>query len=241
MKAAGMSQARILLVDDEPQLLKALRLSIGAAGHTVFTSDTAADAIETMRKEVIDAVILDLGLPDMDGKDVISVVRQWSDVPIIILSARHLEGEKISALDAGANDYVNKPFGVGELMARIRVALRLKRQRDSANATYRSSDLAVDTATRKVVAHGKEVRLTPKEFDLLRVLITHAGQVVTHNQLLSFLWGANETRDSQILRVLVGQLRQKIELNPRVPAFVLTEPGVGYRLRAEEDSVETTP
>jgi two-component system KDP operon response regulator KdpE len=187
---------------------------------------------------LVDAVILDLGLPDMDGKEVIGIVRQWSEVPIIILSARHLEGEKISALDAGASDYVNKPFGVGELLARIRVALRLQRQRDSANAIYRSSDLSIDIAGRRVVVRGKDVRLTPKEFDLLRILATHAGQVVTHNQLLSFVWGANETRDSQILRVLVGQLRQEIEADPRVPTIVLTEPGVGYRLRAEDDPAD---
>jgi two-component system KDP operon response regulator KdpE len=233
-----MSPQRILLVDDEPQILKALRLSIGAAGYTVLTAETAAQATETLRRELIDAVILDLGLPDMDGKEVIGLVRQWSEVPIIILSARHLEGEKIAALDAGASDYVNKPFGVGELLARIRVALRLQRQRDNANAIYRSSDLNVDIPGRRVLARGKEIRLTPKEFDLLRILVMHAGQVVTHNQLLSFVWGANETRDSQVLRVLVGQLRQKIEADPRVPAIVLTEPGVGYRLRAEDEPAE---
>jgi two-component system KDP operon response regulator KdpE len=233
-----MSSQRILLVDDEPQILKALRLSIGAAGYTVLTAETGAQALDTIRRELVDAVILDLGLPDMDGKEVIGIVRQWSEVPIIILSARHLEGEKISALDAGASDYVNKPFGVGELLARIRVALRLQRQRDSANAIYRSSDLSIDIAGRRVVVRGKDVRLTPKEFDLLRILATHAGQVVTHNQLLSFVWGANETRDSQILRVLVGQLRQEIEADPRVPTIVLTEPGVGYRLRAEDDPAD---
>ncbi|WP_119301548.1 response regulator [Dongia deserti] len=233
-----MAAQRILLVDDEPQILKALRLSISAAGYTVLTAATGAEAIETIRRELIDAVILDLGLPDMDGKEVIGIVRQWSEVPIVILSARHMEGEKIAALDAGASDYVNKPFGVGELLARIRVALRLQRQRDSANAVYRASDLSVDVSGRRVIVRGKDVRLTPKEFDLLRILIMHAGQVVTHNQLLSFVWGPNEMRDSQVLRVLVGQLRQKIEADPRVPAIVLTEPGVGYRLRAEDDPAE---
>lgn len=233
-----MSAERILLVDDDPQILKALRLSISAAGYAVLTAETADQAIEMLRREVIDAVILDLGLPDMDGKDVIGIVRQWSEVPIIILSARHLEGEKIAALDAGASDYVNKPFGVGELMARVRVALRLNRQKNNANALYRSSDLSVDIAARRVIVRSKEIRLTPKEFDLLRVLVAHAGQVVTHNQLLSFVWGSNETRDSQVLRVLVGQLRQKIEADPRLPAIVLTEPGVGYRLRADDEAAE---
>ena len=233
-----MSTERILLVDDDPQILKALRLSIGAAGYAVLTAETGEQAIDQLRHELIDAVILDLGLPDTDGKDVIRAVRQWSEVPIIILSARHLEGEKIAALDAGASDYVNKPFGVGELMARVRVALRLSRQKNKANALYRSTDLSVDVAARRVIVRGKETRLTPKEFDLLRALVSHAGQVVTHNQLLSFVWGSNEIRDSQVLRVLVGQLRQKIEADPRLPAIVLTEPGVGYRLRADDDGAD---
>lgn len=236
-----MSTERILLVDDDPQILKALRLSIGAAGYTVVTAGTAGQAIEALRREVIDAVILDLGLPDMDGKDVIGIVREWSEVPIIILSARHLEGEKIAALDAGARDYVNKPFAIGELLARIRVALRLSRQKNNANALYRSNGLSVDVAARRVIVRGRDVRLTPKEFDLLRILVMHAGQVVTHNQLLTFVWGSNETRDSQVLRVLVGQLRQKIEADPRLPAVVLTEPGVGYRLRADDEATETRP
>lgn len=234
-----MSTERILLVDDDPQILKALRLSIGAAGYTVLTAGTAGQAIEALRREVIDAVILDLGLPDMDGKDVIGIVRQWSEIPIIILSARHMEGDKIAALDAGASDYVSKPFGVGELLARVRVALRQSRQKNNANAQFRSNDLSVDVAARRVIVRGKEIRLTPKEFDLLRVLVTHAGQVVTHNQLLSFVWGSNEMRDSQVLRVLVGQLRQKIEADPRLPAVVLTEPGVGYRLRSDDEAIET--
>jgi len=236
-----MSSECILLVDDEPQILKALRLSISAAGYAVLTAETAKQALDTLRRELVDGVILDLGLPDMDGKEVIGIVRQWSEVPIIILSARHLEGEKIAALDAGASDYVNKPFGVGELLARIRVALRLRRQKDNANAVYRSSELCMDVAGRRVIVRGKEIRLTPKEFDLLRILVMHAGQVVTRNQLLSFVWGSNEARDSQVLRVLVGQLRQKIEADPRVPAIVLTEPGVGYRLRADDEAAETRP
>jgi two-component system KDP operon response regulator KdpE len=229
-----MGADRILVVDDEPQILKALRLSLAAAGYHVLTAATAGEALAALRNEVIDAMILDLGLPDRDGKDVIAEVRQWSEVPIIVLSARHLEGEKISALDAGAGDYINKPFGVGELLARLRVAMRLRRAGETTLRNYRGNGLSVDFAARRVLAGGKEVRLTPKEFDLLRVLAQHAGQVVTRNQLLAFVWGADETRDSQVLRVLVGQLRQKIEPDPRVPALLLTEPGIGYRLRAEE-------
>ncbi|HEX6120531.1 MAG TPA: response regulator transcription factor [Dongiaceae bacterium] len=227
-----MPQCNVLIVDDEPQIVKTLRLSLSAAGHNVLTAANASETLDVLRRETVDTMIIDLGLPDRDGKEVIAEVRQWSDLPIIVLSARHLEGEKIAALDAGASDYVNKPFSMGELLARLRVALRLHHSR-SAMLGYRSHGLAIDFAARQVVVRGKEMHLTPKEFDLLRVLAQHAGQVVTRNQLLSFVWGAGEKRDSQVLRVLVGQLRQKIEADPRVPALLLTEPGIGYRLRAE--------
>ncbi|HSE74386.1 MAG TPA: response regulator transcription factor, partial [Dongiaceae bacterium] len=227
-----MAQCNVLIVDDEPQIVKTLRLSLSAAGHNVLTAANASETLDVLRRETVDTMIIDLGLPDRDGKEVIAEVRQWSDLPIIVLSARHLEGEKIAALDAGASDYVNKPFSMGELLARLRVALRLHHSRSTMHA-YRSHGLAIDFAARQVVVRGKEMHLTPKEFDLLRVLAQHAGQVVTRNQLLSFVWGVGEKRDSQILRVLVGQLRQKIEADPRVPALLLTEPGIGYRLRAE--------
>jgi len=225
---------RILVVDDEPQILKALRLSLAAAGYVVTCAANAAEAVAALRGELIDAMILDLGLPDRDGKDIIADVRQWSDVPIIVLSARHLEGEKIAALDIGASDYINKPFGVGELLARLRVALRLHRKSQASARGYRSSEISIDFSARRVAVRGREVKLTPKEFDLLRILAQHAGQVVTRNQLLAFVWGADETRDSQVLRVLVGQLRQKIEPEPRMPTLLLTEPGIGYRLQVDE-------
>lgn len=228
-----MAQSNVLIVDDEPQIVKTLRLSLSAAGHNVLTAGNAAETLDVLRRETIDTMILDLGLPDRDGKEVIAEVRQWSDLPIIVLSARHLEGEKIAALDAGASDYVNKPFSMGELLARLRVALRLHHSRSAATLAYRAHGLAVDFTARQVQVRGKETHLTPKEFDLLRVLAQHAGQVVTRNQLLAFVWGAGEKRDSQVLRVLVGQLRQKIEADPRVPSLLLTEPGIGYRLRAE--------
>jgi two-component system KDP operon response regulator KdpE len=229
-----MPQSQVLIVDDEAALLKALRLSFLVAGYQVVTVGTAADAIGALRRDTFDVVILDLGLPDRDGKGVIAEVRQWSDVPIIVLSARHVEGEKISALDAGANDYVDKPFSTAELLARVRVALRV-RQHQMTAGSYQSAGLRIDVAARQVLVRGKEVRLTPKEFDLLRVLAQHAGQVVTRSQLLSFVWGANEARDSQVLRVLVGQLRQKIEADPGSPLLLLTEPGIGYRLKANEE------
>jgi two-component system KDP operon response regulator KdpE len=229
-----MPQYRVLIVDDEATLLKALRLSFTMAGYHVVTVGTATDAIGAIRTDSIDVVILDLGLPDRDGKTVIAEVRRWSNVPIIVLSARHVEGEKISALDAGANDYVDKPFSTPELLARVRVALRV-RQNQVATPRYQSAGLSVDIAARQVRVSGKEVRLTPKEFELLRVLAQHAGQVVTRSQLLSFVWGASEARDSQVLRVLVGQLRQKIEADPSSPILLLTEPGIGYRLKADEE------
>jgi two-component system KDP operon response regulator KdpE len=229
-----MPQNRVLIVDDEGALLKALRLSFMAAGYHVVTVGTGADAIGALRRDTIDVVILDLGLPDRDGKGVIAEIRQWSDVPIIVLSARHVEGEKVSALDAGANDYVDKPFSTAELLARVRVALRVRQNQVTARG-YQNAVLSIDISARQVLVRGKEVRLTPKEFDLLRVLAQHAGQVVTRNQLLSLVWGANEARDSQVLRVLVGQLRQKIEVDPSSPVLLLTEPGIGYRLKADEE------
>jgi two-component system KDP operon response regulator KdpE len=229
-----MPQNRILIVDDDVTILKALRLSFIAAGYAVVTAGTAAEAAAALRADAVHAIILDLGLPDRDGKTLIPEIRQQGDVPIIVLSARHVEGEKIAALDAGANDYVDKPFSTGELLARLRVALRLRQNSDAARS-YQTANLSIDLAARRVLVRGREVRLTPKEFDLLRVLAQHAGQVVTRNQLLEFVWGASEKRDSQVLRVLVGQLRQKIEADPRMPAMLLTEPGIGYRLQAEDD------
>ncbi|WP_395014794.1 response regulator transcription factor [Dongia sp.] len=232
-----MAKQVVLVVDDEPQMVKTLRMSLSVAGYSVLTAGTAGDVFGALRREPIDAIILDLGLPDRDGKEVIAEVRQFSEVPIVVLSARHMEGEKILALDAGANDYINKPFGMGELLARLRVALRLRRDRE-VPLTYRSAGLAVDFSARRVIARGREVHLTPKEFDLLRILAEHAGQIVTRNALLAALWGLGE-RDIQGLRVLVGQLRQKIEAMPGAPEFILTEPGIGYRLRPEtEETVE---
>jgi two-component system KDP operon response regulator KdpE len=231
-----MTNTHILVVDDEPQLLRTLRTSLSVAGHNVLTAGTAAEFFPILRREQVDVVVLDLGLPDADGKDVIADVRQFSDVPIIVLSARDMEGDKIAALDAGASDYVSKPFSMGELLARLRVALRL-RNASGKGSTYRGNGLNVDFMARRVIARDREVGLTPKEFDLLRVLAEHAGQIVTRNALLAALWGSGD-RDSQVLRVLVGQLRQKIEPVPSSPTLILTEPGIGYRLRAESDEPE---
>jgi len=180
-------------------------------------------------------VILDLGLPDMDGKAVIERLREWTDAPIIVLSARDLEAEKIAALDLGADDFVNKPVGVGELLARVRASLRGRERRFASQARFRSGDLQIDFALRRVLVQDEEVKLTPREYDLLRILARHAGRVVTHRQVITAVWGASAQVDAQFVRVLIGQLRQKLEAEPSAPRLVLTEPGVGYRLRAEEE------
>jgi two-component system KDP operon response regulator KdpE len=183
-----------------------------------------------------DIVLLDLGLPDGDGKDVIRQARQWSDVPIIVLSAREREAEKIEALDLGADDYVNKPFQVGELMARMRAAVRHRMQRKSEIPLLRIFGIEVDAVRHRVTRQGAEVKLTPKEFELLSFLARHAGRVLTHKQILIAVWGPAHAHDTQYLRVYVGQLRQKIEEEPDDPRILLTEPGIGYRIAPAEEA-----
>lgn len=228
--------ASLLLVDDEQQILRALKPALTAAGYSVTTAETGSEALSHLAGEICDVVILDLGLPDMDGKDVIGRIREWSEVPILVLSARDLEHEKIAALDLGADDFINKPFAVGELLARIRAALRGRERRFSANAVFRSGDLEVNFATRQVRLLGEEVRLTPREYDLLKTLGRYGGRVVTHRQLIAAVWGPNAQVDTQFVRVLVAQLRQKIEEEPSTPRILLTEPGVGYRLTPEDEA-----
>lgn len=226
----------LLLVDDEQPILRALKPALVAAGYAVTTAETGGEALSHLAGEVCDVVILDLGLPDMDGKDVIGRIREWSEVPILVLSARDLEHEKIAALDLGADDFINKPFAVGELLARIRAALRGRERRFSANAVFRSGDLEVNFATRQVRLLGDEVRLTPREYDLLKTLARYGGRVVTHRQLITAVWGPAAQVDTQFVRVLVGQLRQKIEEEPSRPRILLTEPGIGYRLTPEDET-----
>lgn len=230
-----ISLCRLLLVDDEPQILRALTPALTAAGYVVETAETGEDALGKMAADPCDVVILDLGLPDMDGKEVIVRLREWSDAPVLVLSARDLETEKIAALDLGADDFVNKPVGVGELLARVRAAMRGRDRRFASQATFRSDDLSIDFAMRQVRIEDEEVKLTPREYDLLRTLARHAGRVVTHRQVITAVWGAGAQVDAQFVRVLVGQVRQKIEAEPSSPRLLLTEPGVGYRLKAEED------
>jgi two-component system KDP operon response regulator KdpE len=227
---------RLLLVDDEPQVIRALRPALSAAGYDVTPAESGAEALRLLAAEGFEAVLLDLGLPDIDGKTVISRIREWSEIPILVLSAREGEDEKIEALDRGADDFVNKPFALGELLARIRAALRGFERRHAARAQFRAGPLAINFADRRITIDGDDVRLTPREYALLRTLARHAGKVLTHKQLIAAIWGAGGAIEPQFVRVLVGQLRQKLEDDPSAPRLVLTEPGVGYRLLAEDEA-----
>ncbi len=224
------ANARVLVVDDEPAILRFLKPALEANDYEVTSAVTRRRGPEAHRREPPDVVILDLGLPDGDGKDVIRQVRQWSQVPIIVLSAREREAEKIEALDLGADDFVNKPFGVGELMARLRTALRHRRQTQGEATVVRIGALEIDLPRRRVARAGAEIKLTSREFDLLSSLARHPGKVMTHRQLLTAVWGPAHVQDTQYLRVYIGQLRQKIEVNPDDPRIILTEIGIGYRL-----------
>ncbi len=228
-----MSLSRILVVDDEPQIQRFLKPALTAAGYDVIEAGTGAAALKAVATQAPDLVILDLGLPDMDGKEVISNLRGWSDLPVIILSARDRETEKIAALDLGADDYVEKPFGIGELTARIRTALRHRNKADAIPTLIETDGLTIDPVHRLVSRAGESLHLTPKEYDLLLLLARHAGRVVTHRTLLTSVWGPAHADDLQYLRVFIGQLRQKIEKNPTDPRIVRTEPGVGYRMVME--------
>ncbi len=221
---------RILIADDEPQIHRFLKPSLTVSGFEVVTALNGQQALKSFASDRIDIVLLDLGLPDMDGKDVIAQLRQHSDVPIVILSARDRETEKIAALDLGADDYVNKPFAIGELLARLRSVLRRRPlQVESALRELRIGDIVIDIAGHKISRASDDVHLTPKEFDLLVFLVRHADRVVTHRQILSEVWGPAHGADTQYLRVFIGQLRQKLEKNPAEPSIILTEPGIGYR------------
>ena len=224
------SKTRVLVVDDEAAILRFLKPALEASDYEMASAGTVAEAIKRVASESPDIVLLDLGLPDGDGKDVIRRAREWSDVPIIVLSARERETEKIEALDLGADDYVNKPFNVGELMARMRTALRHRMQRKAEVPLLKVGGLEVDSVRHRATRAGDEIKLTPKEFELLSFLARHAGRVVTHKQILTAVWGPAHTEDTQYLRVYIGQLRQKIEEHPDDPRFILTEPGIGYRI-----------
>lgn len=220
---------RILVVDDEPQIHRFLSPALEAAGFEPIRAETAAAALREIALRAPDAVILDLGLPDMDGKDALAKAREFYDGPILILSARDRETEKIDALDLGADDFVEKPFGVGELLARLRAAIRRGPRGGTAPTAVRVGELDIDLPMRSVRRGGSAVRLSPKEFELLARLVQGGGKVITHRQLLTAVWGPAHEHDTQYLRVFIGQLRQKLEPDPARPAHIVTEPGVGYR------------
>jgi len=220
---------RILVIDDEPQIHRFLGPALEASGYEPVRADTATAGLREIARRAPDAVVLDLGLPDLDGKEALTRARAFFKGPIIILSARDRETEKIDALDLGADDYVEKPFGVGEFLARLRAALRHKVQDEGGPAVVTTGDLTVDLVKRLVTRAGAPIRLSPREYDLLAQLVQGGGKVVTHRHLLTAVWGPAHEEDVQYLRVFVGQLRQKIEPDPATPALILTEPGVGYR------------
>jgi two-component system KDP operon response regulator KdpE len=221
----------VLVVDDEPPIRRFLRTSLAAAGYRIVEAENAADTMRLAAVEKPDLIILDLGLPDRSGLEVIGDIRKTSTVPIIILSARHDERSIVEALDLGADDYVGKPFGIAELMARMRAALRHAFQAQGELPVFVSGDLAVDLVRRHVMRGGREVKLSPKEFDLLRHLVMHAGKVLTHRHLLREVWGPAQAEEVQYLRVFIRGLRQKLEPDPTRPTHILTELGVGYRLQ----------
>ena len=224
------AKIQVMVVDDEAAILRFLKPALEANGYEMTDAGSVAEATKRIAAESPDIVLLDLGLPDGDGKEVIRRAREWSDVPIIVLSARERETEKIDALDLGADDYVNKPFNVGELLARMRTALRHRMQRKSEIPVLKVGGLEVDSVRHRATRAGVELKLTPKEFELLSFLAKHAGRVVTHKQILTAVWGPAHSEDTQYLRVYVGQLRQKIEEQPDDPRVILTEPGIGYRI-----------
>lgn len=221
---------RILVVDDEPQIRKFLRISLGANGHEVLEAETAGQGEELARTRKIDLVILDLGLPDMDGQEIISAIRETSKVPIIVLSVRSQEVDKVEALDRGADDYIVKPFGIAELMARVRAALRQRGAEPPNGEIFTTGGLHCDFVRRVVTRDGEEVHLSKREYELLRFLASSPDHVLTHRQILKEVWGPAHVEDTAYLRVYVNQLRQKLETDPAAPRLILTEAGVGYRL-----------
>ncbi len=224
-----MKRPRVLIVDDEPQIQRLLTVALTAAGYEALSAETGAQAVRLAATGAPDLIVLDLGLPDRDGKDVLREIRQFSQTPVIVLSARDREAEKIEALDFGADDYVEKPFGIGELTARLRAALRHAANEAQPPGRIEIDGVAMDFDRRLVTRNGVAVKLTPKEYDLLAILFRNAGRVVTHRQILSAVWGPAHREDTQYLRVFISQLRAKIELDPTAPKIVKTEPGVGYR------------
>lgn len=225
---------RILVIDDEPQIQRFLRIALEASGYEVLLADTGRQGLEQASLQSPDLIILDLGLPDLSGLEVLAALRGWSRVPVMILSVQDQERDKVQALDQGADDYLTKPFGIQELLARLRVALR--KQADTVAASepvFRSGPLTLDRTTRQVLKQGQVVKLTKTEYRLLALLVAHAGKVLTHRQILREIWGAEYVEEHHYLQVYISQLRRKLELDPAQPQLLLTESGVGYRLALE--------
>jgi two-component system, OmpR family, KDP operon response regulator KdpE len=221
----------ILVIEDEAQMRRFLRASLTGNGYQVLEAETGTEGLNQVAQRTPELVLLDLGLPDLDGLTVTERLREWAKMPIIVISARGKEEDKIRALDAGADDYLTKPFGIGELLARIRVALRHSARTESGASEFRIGAVTVDLARRQVKRGDDEVHLTPIEYKLLTTLIKYEGKVLTHRQLLKEVWGPGSSEQTQYLRVYMGQLRHKLEQNPSRPQFLTTEPGVGYRLK----------
>jgi two-component system, OmpR family, KDP operon response regulator KdpE len=227
------SPLRILVVDDEPAIRRFLRTSLAAQDHFVLEAEDGKTALDLLKRNPVDVLVLDLGLPGADGFDIIAALRAaGSAVPIIVLSSRSDEAGKVRALDLGADDYVTKPFGMEELLARVRAAVRHRLQQEGEKPVFRTGDLSVDLVRRIVIVRGSEVKLTPREYDLLRLLVSHAGKVLTHKFILREVWGSEA--DVQYLRIYIRTLRQKLEADPQQPRLIATEQGVGYRLRAAD-------
>jgi two-component system KDP operon response regulator KdpE len=224
-----MNPIRVLIVDDETQILRFLRPALEASGYEVLQAETGREALRLAANAAPDLIILDLGLPDMDGKTVLTQARAFTQAPVLILSAREREAEKIAALDLGADDYIEKPFAIGELLARLRAALRHAKGASAVKTRIAVDGLLIDTQERLVTRDGAAIKLTPREYELLRALAMNAGRVMTHGQILTAVWGPAHKDDTQYLRVFVGQLRAKIERDPSAPTIIRTESGIGYR------------
>jgi two-component system, OmpR family, KDP operon response regulator KdpE len=223
-----------LVIDDETQIQRLLKIALEAVGYRVSTAATGQQGLVLLANQRHDVIILDLGLPDMNGLLVLKQMREWTQTPIIVLTVHDGEAEKVEALDTGADDYVTKPFNTAELLARLRAAIRRANQGQSREPVYSFGDLKVDLAARRVTLHGQPAKLTAKEFSLVRLFVQHAGKVLTHRQILREVWGASHENDTQYLRVYLMRLREKLEPDPAAPPLFLTEPGVGYRLAEGE-------
>lgn len=222
----------ILIIDDEKSIRKFIKVSLTAQGYLVYEASTGEEGMSQLLSKKPDIIVLDLGLPDMDGTDFIVQLREWSDIPIIVLSVREREADKIKALDSGADDYLTKPFSIGELMARLRVIERHLVPFDEL-PLFEVGDLCVDLSRRRVILNKEEISLTPTEYDILKIMIKNKGRVITHDQLLKLVWGMGYSQERNLLRVNMSNLRRKIEPDPQMPRYIFTEPGVGYRLKGD--------